>query len=108
MPIPRIEANIVEAPTVEDITPSFPLILEKIGHCESGNRQFYTDGSVVKGRVNNLDIGKYQINLKYWSVQAEELGYDLYTEEGNTLMALYIYNNYGVDPWVWSKPCWGK
>lgn len=83
-----------------------PEILEKIGFCESGNQQFEKDGTVKRGRYNSNDIGKYQINLKYWGAEASSLGFDLFTEVGNTKMALYIFEHYGTRPWNWSKNCW--
>lgn len=87
---------------------NLPPILIAIANCESGDRQFNKDGSVIQGRVNPLDTGKFQINLKYWGAKAEELGYDLSTEDGNTRMALYIYKHYGTDPWFWSSGCWNQ
>src|SRR3990167_8377762 len=36
-------------------------LLVRIAMCESGLRQFYPDGSLVVGRVNNRDGGIFQI-----------------------------------------------
>ena len=83
-------------------------ILIDIAKCESGNRQFNDDGSVLHGKINSQDIGKYQINLYYWGEKALELGYDLYSLKGNTDMALWIYKNYGTSPWNLSISCWKK
>lgn len=86
-----------------------PKILEKIGFCESGNQQFEKDGTVKRGKQNRNDIGKYQINLIYWGAEARSLGYDIYSLDGNTRMALHILSRYGTAPWNWSKiSCWGK
>ena len=85
-----------------------PKILEKIAECESGGIHFDNNGQVIKGKINPLDTGKYQINLKYWGDEARQLGYNLFTFEGNTLMALWIYEHYGTKPWSWSKDCWSK
>lgn len=88
--------------------PQIPPIMQKIAICESHNRQFNADGSVHMGEVNKLDTGKWQINQKYWLKKSRELGYDIFTLNGNTDMALWIYKNYGTSPWNWSRPCWGK
>lgn len=101
-----VQASEIKAPEVE--VKQIPDILHAIGFCESGNRQFHEDGTVVKGKVNNQDIGKYQINLKYHGAKAQELGFDLYTEQGNTDYALWLYEQEGSHPWNWSKPCWSK
>ena len=85
---------------------SIPEILQRIAICESGGKQFDAQGTVIKGIQNTLDTGKYQINLKYWSEDARRLNYDLFTEEGNELMALWIYKHYGTKPWSWSEKCW--
>ena len=90
--------------------PILPKVLVEIGRCESGNRQFDQNGNVIKGYINPKDIGKYQINISEdnWGPLIRKLGYDVYTEEGNTLMALYIYRHYGTAPWSWSEHCWSK
>lgn len=91
---------------------SVPEILLRIGGCESGGgvlnppRQFNEDGSVVRGKVNPKDVGAYQINTYWNGAKAKELGYDLFTEEGNTRMALWLYEHQGTRPWNWSKFCW--
>lgn len=83
-----------------------PRELEEIARCESRNRQFDESGKVLRGS-NTHDVGKYQINIKYWGTEAKKLGFDLFTEEGNEAMALEIYRRHKTDPWIWSKPCWG-
>lgn len=83
-------------------------ILEKIALCESGNRQFDADGNIVRGKLNPNDIGKYQISIHYWQLKANELGFDIFTEEGNEKMARWIFDHYGTSPWNWSKNCWNK
>lgn len=112
----------IEAPTVAEPPPvipapkpvpkpapvSLPEELQRISFCESGNHQFNPDGSVLRGKVNAQDVGKYQINEFYHGEAAKKLGYDLYTLEGNTAFALHLYRTQGSTPWNWSKPCWGK
>lgn len=87
--------------------PEVPVILKKISWCESQNRQFNSDGSIHRGEINPKDIGKYQIN-EYWNgEEAIRLGFDIYTLEGNTKMALHLYEGQGTTPWNWSRGCWG-
>jgi len=83
-----------------------PPILVRIAECESGSRQFDEHGRVVRGEVNPKDVGLFQINEHYWLEPAQELGHDIYTEEGNTAMALHIYELEGTQPWAASKACW--
>ncbi len=46
------------------------------------------------------DIGWFQVNSS-WLPKAQSLGYDVYTEEGNYAMALWIYRNAGgIRNWV--------
>lgn len=91
---------------VVSVLPEVPEILLRIAECESGNRQFNEDGSVVRGKQNPQDIGRWQINLRWNGERAEELGYDLFTEEGNLKMALYLYETRGTKDWSWSRACW--
>ncbi len=86
----------------------FPPMLAKICKAESGNRQFNSKGTVLRGAVNPSDIGFCQINEPTWNDKAMELGYNIYTEKGNKDMALYIFNHQGTDPWNSSKANWSK
>ena len=83
-----------------------PEILEKIASCESGGNQFNPDGTVLRGKLNPHDIGKWQINEYYWKDEAVRLGWDIYALEGNEQMALEIYRRHGTAPWKWSSYCW--
>ena len=80
-----------------------PDILKKIAFCESGNKQFNSDGSVLRGKQNSKDVGKYQINEFYHLANAQKMGIDIYTEEGNTEYALYLYNKNGTKDWRYSS-----
>jgi hypothetical protein len=90
-----------------------PAILQKIAFCESGNRQFQVNNSelppvVLRGKQNPLDVGRFQINEFYHLKTAKKLGMDIYTWEGNTQYALYLYSKNGTRDWNWSKSCWGQ
>ena len=80
----------------------FP-ILVKICTAESGFKQFKSNGSVIRGRVNPSDIGICQINEPIWNDTARKMGYDIYTQEGNEKMAIWLFVNQGTAPWNSSK-----
>lgn len=85
-----------------------PIQLKKIAWCESGNRQFLPNGQVLRGHINSKDVGKHQINEFYHLEDSIKLGMDIYTLEGNTEYALYLYaDGRGARHWDWSKHCWG-
>ncbi|HRF70294.1 MAG TPA: hypothetical protein PKV66_02560 [Candidatus Pelethenecus sp.] len=92
----------------EEVAPVIPLVMEKIAWCESRGKQFNPDGTVRRGKQNPKDVGKYQINEFYHLDSSIKMGIDIYTEEGNTEYALYLYETQGTRPWNWSKPCWGQ
>lgn len=88
----------------------FP-VMDRIAVCESSGSHFSkTTGQVLAvGNTNkSVDVGKYGINLQTWGSKATELGYDIFTEEGNKKMAEWIYANHGTEPWYASKSCWNK
>jgi len=89
-------------------TPKTYAVLSEIAKCESGNSHYDDNGKVKRGKINPHDIGKYQINEIVWGEKAKELGYDIYDEKGNELMAIWIYENYGTYPWRASGWCWKK
>lgn len=102
--------HIANADTNHQITvidKTLPLILQKICTAESPTGHHKANGTVAHYVNTNktIDIGKCQIN-SIWEAKAVELGYNIYTEQGNEDMALYIFNNYGSEPWYSSKTKW--
>ena len=83
-------------------------ILAEIARCESEFRQFDKNGQVVRGRVDNADVGVMQINERYHLETAKKLGLNIHTIEGNMAYARVLYEKSGSQPWSASKPCWGK
>lgn len=79
-----------------------------IPDCESGNgtpgsgHQFDSKGKVLIGVTG--DIGAYQISPKWISV-ANKLGMDIYSLQGNTEFAAYLFKKYGSEPWNSSSKC---
>ncbi len=83
-------------------------ILYRVAFCESTYAQYDENGNVLRGRVNSKDVGIFQINETYHKANAERMGMDLYTPEGNMEYAEYLYNRDGAQPWSSSRPCWGR
>ncbi len=104
--LPPVEEEDALESEFDGLNQTLPPILDAIAFCESSGRQFNEDGSVVTGKINPYDIGKWQINILYHGDRAKELGIDLYTEEGNREFALLLYNEQGTKPWSWSSSCW--
>lgn len=93
----------VNAETIDELPP----VMKRIAQCESGNTHYKNGQVITNGNKNgSVDIGRFQINLAIWGKTATELGYDLAKDEGNTNFALYLYENYGSEPWIWSRTCW--
>lgn len=112
--LPLSDESAVEQSGSVDVQTVLPPTLKRICSCESTGypdrepRQFESDGSVKRGRINPLDTGMCQINLHYWGDGARSLGFDLFSEEGNKRMALWIYERHGTQPWDWSSACWNN
>ena len=83
-------------------------VLVDVAYCESNFRQYDKNGNILRGVVNKSDIGVMQINTYYHLNDAKELGYDLYTLEGNTAYARVLYEKKGTNPWTYSSKCWAK
>ena len=92
-----LEANFADTP-----------ILIEIARCESEFRQFDKDGKLVRGRVDNADVGVMQINERYHLETAKKMGLNIHTVEGNVAYAKYLYNKSGSTPWNASSACWSK
>ena len=95
-------------PAIVRQEPPLPPVLQRIAQCESWGQQWTRDGQVLRGKRNSQDLGLFQINAVVWAKKAEELGYDLYTQDGNTQMARYIFEHYGSVPWQASVKCWSR
>lgn len=83
-------------------------LMLKIAMAESAGRQFNKDGTILRGQINNKDIGIFQLNEFYWLKKSKELNLDIYSLNGNIEMANWIMKNYGNSPWNWSKNKWDK
>lgn len=83
-------------------------ILAEIAKCESQFRHIGSTGKVIRGKANKADVGVMQINEKYHLDQAEKMGYDLHTLEGNMAYAKWLYEKQGSQPWYPSEKCWSK
>ena len=82
---------------------------ESRGRADAKPTHYEADGvTVLRGRINNLDVGMCQINLKYHEATAIELGLDLFVEEDNITYANYLYEHQGARPWSWSAHCHGQ
>ena len=82
-------------------------LTQAIAFCESTYKQFDArTGTVLRGVHNPLDVGLFQINEKYHLKKSQELGFDIYSVEGNIDYALWLLKAQGAHPWKWSKPCW--
>lgn len=95
-------------PPQQQMSSELPPLFARIAHCESRDRQFNKNGTILRGTVNPYDIGRYQINSIHWEEEAEKLGVDIYTEDGNEAMALHIYKKFGTKPWRSSQKCWDR
>jgi len=88
-------------------------ILEKIAKCESDGSHLGKNGQVIvraniSSTHNSVDIGKYQINSFYWGKKATEMGLNLWNEQDNETMAIWLYKNYGTEVWKASSKCWNR
>lgn len=99
----RIYDLIVKASKDNELDPNVAL---RIARCESHFRQYNTDGSVIRGKQNQSDVGIFQINEKYHLSRSQNQGLDIEQTSGNIAYAMSLLKKEGTKPWNWSKPCW--
>lgn len=105
---PKEPSHLIDEETrraVEEYFKDEPLLVH-IAFCESSFRQNGKDGEVLRGNVIAKDVGVMQINERFHAAQAETLGYDIYTLEGNMGYAKWLYKKEGARPWMSSSKCW--
>lgn len=108
---PEPAAVPAQAQTVQEYVADYfadaPIMIA-IAKCESHFRQYDRSGAVYRGVVNNKDVGVMQVNEYYHAEAAKKLNLDLWTLEGNTAYARYLYEKEGTTPWLSSSACWSK
>lgn len=107
--LPAPQARLPQAATMQEYVAQYfadePVMIG-IAQCESHFAQFDKTGSIHRGTVNHSDLGVMQINEYYHGAEAQKLGLDLYTIEGNLQFARYLYEKEGTTPWLSSAKCW--
>jgi len=83
-------------------------VMVQVARCESTFRHTLADGSVLRGLVDNRDIGVMQINTGYHGDAATAMGLDLTNLQDNMAYARHLYETQGVQPWSASRACWGN
>lgn len=83
-------------------------VMIQVARCESTFRHTLEDGSVLRGKVDNRDLGVMQINTFYHGVTATALGLDLENLEDNMAYARALYERQGTQPWNASSACWSR
>lgn len=80
-------------------------VLAEVAKCESQFRHFGAQG-VLRGTKDRADVGVMQINERYHTERAVNLGFDLRTLDGNLGYAKWLYEREGLAPWRSSRACW--
>ncbi len=81
-------------------------VMIQIARCESAFRHTLPDGSVLRGKIDPADTGVMQINARYHTEKAREMGLDLMDLKGNMAYARDLYERQGTKPWAASAACW--
>lgn len=71
-----------------------------IARCESGIRQYNSDGSVLMGGGAKRYAGIFQVDTQIHTAAAAGLGWDIMTAEGNIAYARYMHSRSGTRPWA--------
>jgi soluble lytic murein transglycosylase-like protein len=82
-------------------------ILASIAWCESRFRHVGDDGDIIKNPTSTA-IGVMQIMQSVHEKEAEKLGIDITSLDGNLAYAKHLYEKQGTKPWNASKTCWNK
>ncbi len=83
-------------------------IMIEVARCESGFRQYNSNGTALHGGYNGKMIGIFQLYDDYHVADAKRLGFDIYNVEGNIKYAKWLFDKQGVQPWSSSSLCWGN
>lgn len=81
-------------------------VMIQVARCESTFRHTTENGNVLRGTVDNRDVGVMQINTGYHALEAKKLGLDLLAFKDNMAYARHLYEAKGTQPWSSSSKCW--
>ena len=96
------EERIIEE--INNVFPDAPIMV-KVAKCE-GVVDGKLDPKAYNPTNDSHDKGIFQISEKYHGTKIKELGLDMYDIKDNLAFARILYDNEGLTPWKWSKPCW--
>lgn len=82
-------------------------VMEHVARCESEFRQFSDSGDPLRGGYGGNMVGVFQIYDAVHRIDAEALGFDIDTLDGNLSYARHLYDYQGTNPWLSSYSCWG-
>jgi hypothetical protein len=100
------DPNASVAAAVQSYFADIPIMIS-IAKCESGPRQFKSDGTPLLGGTGTM-VGIFQLDETIHYAPAMALGYDINTIAGNMGYARYLYGIDGTEPWISSFGCWGN
>ena len=83
-------------------------ILVEIARCESQFKHVGKNGKIIRGEIDSADLGVMQINKYFHGDEAEKLGLDITTLNGNMAYAKQLYEKEGTVPWQSSSECWNR
>lgn len=83
-------------------------VMIQVARCESTFRHTLADGTVLRGKVDDRDVGVMQINTFYHGESAEQMNLDLEDIYDNMAYARDLYERQGTQPWSASAPCWSR
>ena len=101
----EVEIDWNEEKIIEHIKKTFPNepVMVKVAECEST-----FDPSAFNPTNNSDDKGIFQISTLHHGERVETLGLDMFDVADNVAFAKILYDEQGLSPWRWSKPCWSK
>jgi hypothetical protein len=92
--------------SVKEYFKDIPILVE-VARCESHFTHLNPKTKkVIRGKINNRDVGVMQINEYYHNITAKKMGLDLSNFKDNMTYARYLYKREGTRPWSASKACW--
>lgn len=105
----EIVYNWTQERIIEEINKVFPdaPIMLKVAKCE-GVVDGKLDIKAYNPTNNSHDKGIFQISELHHGKRIKQLGFDMYNPIDNLKFARILYDESGLAPWIWSKPCWSK
>ena len=79
-----------------------------VANCESTGLIHHENGRLIRGRVDGLDEGVFQVRMPVHRAEMRRMGLNPNNLDHYFGYVRHLYDTFGLRPWKSSQRCWSK